>query len=124
MPVSPLRLRVSLGTGEADYNLPLTYSRPAAFTLDLPARHVGALPAGVKQAAFSDALGLFTARARVEACQTLLVLPRPFEVAPLRFLAEDGGRTLQNRTTEDLSSPEDVRAYREGDALKRIHWKL
>ena len=56
--------------------------------------------------------------------RALLVLPRAFEVAPLRFLANDEGTARPNRTQEDLSFPEDIRAYRSGDALKRIHWKL
>ena len=30
----------------------------------------------------------------------------------------------QNRAVEDLSSPEDIRVYRQGDPLKRVHWKL
>ena len=54
----------------------------------------------------------------------ILVLPRSFDVEPLRFLQSDEGRSLQNRNTEDLASPEDTRAYRAGDPLKRVHWKL
>ena len=124
LPVGMLTVTVTLGDTRADYALALPLQKTAALSLDLPVRHVGLLSAGVSRAVISDQLGLFRTPARVKAQPPLLVLPRAFEVAPLRFLAEDEGRNLQNRTTEDLSSPEDTRAYRQGDALKRIHWKL
>ncbi len=34
------------------------------------------------------------------------------------------GRALPGRSGEDVTSPEDTRAYRLGDPFKRIHWKL
>ena len=53
-----------------------------------------------------------------------IVLPRFFPVEQLHFARQDDGRALPNRASEDITSPEDVRAYREGDSMKRIHWKL
>lgn len=124
LPVSPLRVTVGLGDLQAEYTLPLNRRTPA-LEVDIPARHIGALPAGVLSAAFTDALGLFRGQVSCRSTvQELLVLPRSFEVAPLRFLDGEDGRALQNRTTEDLSSPEDTRVYRQGDPLKRVHWKL
>ena len=51
-------------------------------------------------------------------------MPRDFEVAPLHFLTAEEGRGQVTRAAEDTSSPEDNRAYRQGDPLKRVHWKL
>ena len=124
LPISPLLLTVVLGDYRERCALSLRRGR-AVLALNIPARHIGALKAGVASASFTDALGLFRAQARLdEAAHPLLVLPRSFEVSPLRFLQGEEGRALQNRTTEDLSSPEDTRAYRAGDPLKRVHWKL
>ena len=39
-------------------------------------------------------------------------------------LARQNGRALPGRSGEDVTSPEDTRAYRLGDPFKRIHWKL
>ena len=124
LPISPLEIVLCLG--ELRQTCALSFRRRAArLTLDIPARHIGELPAGIAEAYCTDALGLFRLRLPTDgALQTLLVLPRSFEVTPLRFLQGEEGRTLQNRTTEDLSSPEDTRSYRQGDALKRVHWKL
>ena len=38
-------------------------------------------------------------------------------------MGDDGAAAL-SRTQEDYNAPEDVRAYRPGDAMKRVHWKL
>ncbi|NLB38330.1 MAG: DUF58 domain-containing protein [Clostridiales bacterium] len=54
----------------------------------------------------------------------VIVLPRSFAVSQLRFARQEDGRALPNRASEDITSPEDLRAYREGDSMKRIHWKL
>ena len=124
LPVSPLQCTVALGELRAEYTLPLRHGG-AELKLDIPARHIGQMQAGVSQAALSDALGLFRVQVPCrDTLRPLLVLPRSFEVSPLRFLSADEGRPLPNRTSEDLSSPEDTRPYRPGDALKRVHWKL
>lgn len=97
---------------------------PAHDAISMHAAHVGALDVGVECWVFSDIFGLFEVRRRRNKTEECLVLPRDFEVQPLRFLSSDDGRALPNRTSEDLSSPDDTRAYRAGDPLKRIHWKL
>ena len=124
LPISPLEITFALGAVRETRTVFLRRGEGEA-ALDLPARHIGEIEAGVAQARFSDILGLFRVKARCEnALFPLLVLPRSFEVEPLRFLQGDEGRSLQNRVTEDLSSPADTRAYRAGDPLKRVHWKL
>lgn len=123
-PISPLRvlLRAGEDTLEGDY-CPLPKNGEVNRVM-LPALHVGTMCADLSGWVFSDIFGLFEVRRRCGSLQECLVLPREFEVEPLRFLSSDDGRTLPNRTSEDLSSPDDTRAYRAGDPLKRIHWKL
>ena len=88
-------------------------------------RHVGRFRYGVSRAVVTDMLGLFSLTVRYDdALADQLVLPRSFEVEPLHFSQEEEGGVLLRQASEDLSSPEDTRAYRSGDALKRIHWKL
>ena len=124
LPVSPLTVTAAVGAEEEKRLLSLKRGQ-GSMALDIPARHIGEMPSGVSQIAYTDILGLFRVRMRCrDTIEPLLVLPRSFEVEPLRFWQSDEGRSLQNRSTEDLSSPEDTRAYREGDPLKRVHWKL
>lgn len=124
LPTGALTLHILMGEERS-----LAYAslgkRQTQLTLPVPAQHVGVFPCGAESVSFSDALGLFELHVRArQALPALLVLPRPFEVAPLRFLTGEDGAARPNRTMEDLAFPEDVRAYRSGDALKRVHWKL
>lgn len=124
LPLAPLVLTVQAGREAEEHRLALRRGT-AELSLSFHAPHVGEQAVGVVRAAVSDIFGLFRLSLPCRAASArLLVLPRSFEVAPLRFLQGEEGQSPQNRMTEDLSSPEDARAYRSGDALKRIHWKL
>lgn len=125
LPVYPMEALLRVGDSVEARPLALRFGCETKLRVDVPAPHVGVMRVGVEGCRFSDIFGFFSMRMRArEEMKTLTVLPRDFEVEPLRFLFADDGRALPNRQSEDLSSPEDTRAYRAGDALKRIHWKL
>lgn len=91
----------------------------------MQARHVGVYAAGLTKLTISDFFGLFRFRLPVSGgASTLKVLPRPFDIDKPRMVLGDEGSAALARTQEDYNAPEDVRAYRQGDAMKRIHWKL
>lgn len=125
LPVARLALHLLLPDGRAQVymDVPLLREQTASFPFSLP--HVGVIPVGLERLVVSDAFGLFHMRVPgLRTPQPLVVLPRPFEVEKLRFLQRDDGRALPGRSSEDITSPEDTRAWREGDPMKRIHWKL
>ena len=126
LPVYPLDITVQCGESELTLTGQPMLTQEETIPLTLPTAHVGVFATGISEYVFYDILGLFRARIRVkkDTFQHLMVLPRPFDVEKLHFMSSDDGRAMQNRTSEDLSSPEDIRAYRTGDALKRVHWKL
>ena len=91
----------------------------------LNARHVGIYEAGLMELTVSDIFGLFRLRVPIAGKDAYLtVLPRPFDIEKPRMILGDEGSVALARTQEDYNAPEDVRAYRTGDAMKRIHWKL
>jgi uncharacterized protein (DUF58 family) len=123
-PIAPVRLSLTW-EGEAGVAaLSAPPFRAARYTGELPARHVGAQPAGVTEYVLRDIFELFKIRKKPAPPETMLVLPRPFRLEPLRFHIADDGRALPNRTGEDPTSPDDNRCYRPGDPAKRIHWKI
>lgn len=122
LPISPIGITVCIGDEMQQYEV--NASGDTQITIALHGQHVGIIDAHVCNYTLSDIFGLFRINRVLNDSHALLVLPRAFEVQPLHFMPGDDGRSLQNRTTEDLSSPEDTRLYRSGDALKRIHWKL
>lgn len=125
LPIGPLELSLSLpdGRGSGELDAGLFKPKTASFPFFLP--HVGLVPVGLKAFYLRDIFGLLRVKGRkMKEPDSVAVLPRPFEVEKLQFLMRDDGRAIPNRSTEDITSPEDTRAYREGDQLKRIHWKL
>lgn len=93
--------------------------------IDLTTRHVGQFETSLDEAIAVDLFGIFRFRIIPDVREKLLtVLPRPFEIDKPRFFAGDEGASALSRTQEDFTSPSDTRAYRMGDAMKRIHWKL
>lgn len=125
LPVSPLRGAFSMAGQSMECSFG---ARP--FTLHerhmaLPARHVGYYPLSLGRLYAQDIFGLFEMKKRVTGQEAALtVLPRPFDIEKPRIVLGDDGAAALARTQEDYSAPEDVRAYRPGDAMKRIHWKL
>ena len=52
------------------------------------------------------------------------MLPRVRELAALELRAGETGPESRSRAAEDASSPSGVRAWQDGDVLKKVHWKL
>lgn len=88
--------------------------------------HRGVFAIGAGTVTVSDIFGLFTLSRRFAgAGGTVTALPRARELAPMNFaMGEVGPETATKRFPDDASSPSGVREWREGDLIKRIHWKL
>ena len=125
LPVAPLvgEYRYAGQPGECVF--PAAPFRKHDCALPLNARHVGEYGALLDHLEIRDVFGLFLMRKRPwNSGESLTVLPRPFDIEKPRFTLGDDGSAALARTQEDYNAPEDVRAYRPGDAMKRIHWKL
>ncbi len=94
--------------------------------IDLQPRKRGVLNLTGLTIARPDPLGLFKAVSSIDAPQTVLVLPKRYELPPISL---PGLRKLQPGGVSLASSVGDseefisVRDYRPGDPLRRIHWK-
>ena len=125
LPVSPMRGVFLYNGQEQEYLFPARPFRAQERRLPLDARHVGVYEAGLRDLTVSDIFGLFRFRVPVAGeGSSLTVLPRPFDIEKPRMILGDDGSAVLARAQEDYNAPEDVRAYRTGDAMKRIHWKL
>ena len=127
IPIAPLLLEVTDPTGKRDREIRLKNmpGRVQSMRLPIHASHVGVFLVGLHACTVEDLLGLV--RKRIPLRQTsyeLVVLPRTFDVEPLKLAPGDPGSELMARATEDLSAPSDSRSYQPGDAMKKIHWKL
>lgn len=125
-PIAPLSLRVELPSGrQSDFSLPAGLLGLTESDHSFACPHVGVFPVGVSQITFSDCFGLFAFRRRMRgALQSVAVLPGSIPADPLPVSPGEGESTATQRALSDHSVPEDIRAWQEGDELKRVHWKL
>ena len=127
IPVAPLTVEIAAGPDRPAQQLTMS-GMPGSrqkLTLNYHAAHVGVTRPGVERIIISDLLGLYTVEKTPAARGgELIVLPLPFDVGELTYAAGDSGTESMARAAEDASSPSDVRTYQQGDAMKKIHWKL
>ena len=125
-PIAPLSLKVELPSGrQSDFLLSTRLFGVTESENAFPCPHVGVFPIGVSAITFSDCFGLFAFRRRLRgALETLVVLPNSTPAEPLPVSPGEGESTTTQRALSDHSVPEDIRAWQDGDELKRVHWKL
>ena len=127
IPVAPVILELPSMSGGENRRIRLK-DRPGhvqSLRMPIDAAHVGIYTSGIQTCIVEDLLGLFQRVIRPdETVYSLTVLPRTFDVDPLKMAPGDPGSELMARANEDLSAPSDIRAYQPGDAMKKIHWKL
>ena len=125
LPINPLQLDLMLPDGEGRVSMDTGILRTRTASYPFHLLHVGLFHVGAQTLYLSDVFGLFRIKKKIKTPLPQVVsLPRPFSVERLKFPPQDDGNVLTNRSGEDITSPEDTRSYRQGDALKRIHWKL
>lgn len=90
-----------------------------------PCPHRGIYHVGLSALRVTDVFSLVTLRRGLRGKQSRLeVRPRTRRIAPIELRPVDAGPQHISRATEDNASPSDVRQWVEGDALKKVHWKL
>jgi uncharacterized protein (DUF58 family) len=94
-------------------------------------RYRGRWPVGVKRVEIRDFFGLISIRLNVTrflSHKSISLLVRPkvlhLERLPMHRKSDEGPMEAEPRHTEDTAMLSDVRKYRIGDQLKKIHWKL
>lgn len=96
--------------------------------LEMGCPYKGVYQAGISGFKMQDPLGIFMSRPRLRGCPltTVTVWPRRIPVPDsAESLAVMDEKTAPKRDfSEDLSSIHQIRDWRAGDALKRVHWKL
>ncbi len=103
----------------------------AEITDDLPCRYRGLYEIGVRALEYRDLFGLFSVkieaqdRGKIEPI-SMLVYPKVVSLTSCASTSRklDGQSIARVSDFEDQSSLADIRAWREGDPLRRTHWKL
>ena len=128
LPVASVRVHLSVPSAFAPEQEISVHTPPFAarsFRHRIPCPHRGVYEAGVTRISARDIFGFFSIsrrpkmeRIRVE------VVPRPAPAETMALTASDMGPEFLARASEDTASPSDIRAWQEGDSLKKVHWKI
>lgn len=126
LPVAPLSLRVSMPNGrQSDFLLSARLWGTTQSDNAFSCPHVGVFQVGAVRVSVSDVFGLFSlSRAVKVPLIPVTVLPVPRDTQPLPTSPGEGESTSAHRAQADRTTPTDIRAWQEGDDLKRVHWKL
>ncbi|MBR1820539.1 MAG: DUF58 domain-containing protein [Clostridia bacterium] len=128
LPVSAIRIHLNVPsayapTQEVNVSCPPFVERTFRQVIQCP--HRGVYEAGVTRISVEDVFGLVRLRRSPDTRLVRLeVLPRVTDVEPLQLNTIDQGPEFRSRAAEDNASPSDVRAWQDGDELKKVHWKL
>ena len=127
IPIAPPSVEIAAGPDRPAQTLKLTGlpGKDQRLTMNYHAAHVGVTNPGIRRVVISDLLGMFTVEKTPQTQSgELIVLPLPFDVGELTYAAGDSGSESMARAAEDITSPAEIRTYQQGDAMKKIHWKL
>ena len=128
LPVSAIRIRLNVPSAYApvqEVNVSCPPFARRTFRQVIQCPHRGIYDAGVTRISATDVFGLVTlSRSPGTRLVKLEVLPRVREAEPLALSTVDQGPRFRSRAAEDSALPSDVRAWQDGDELKKVHWKL
>lgn len=93
----------------------------------ISSRYCGMIKCSISELKIYDALGLFSFRKETESSYFVSILPSVYPLMAMSSkIQQDIKNNIISRTVKgnDPSEFMDVREYRDGDRLARIHWKL
>jgi uncharacterized protein (DUF58 family) len=93
-------------------------------SLALPTEHCGGYLATAEKVRITDALGLFNLPFSMKETGRIVIRPRPVPMAVLPELERILARAWKPKPGGGYAENHDLRLYRPGDSLNRIHWKL
>lgn len=88
-------------------------------------RHRGVYTLGEGRIYVFDMFGLFALSKKMNApSDSIVVIPKKIEFEAPAIQTVEIGPETRRRFQDDASAPSGVRDWRDGDSLKRVHWKL
>ena len=132
VPVCRMSLDIENRLTKETENIPLSYSflpkgkNSAGFTLT--GEYCGREDIMVKEAVISDPAGLFSRKQKLDAKESVFVMPEIREIViPSEYLDSfdmESYTYSQHQKGNDTGEVFGIREYQDGDSPKQIHWKL
>ena len=106
------------------YRQKIALSGSKTAQIELPSAHSGAYLCTLEKGRVYDYLGLFVLPLHLPAAGELQVWPTSRAPREIPSLSELHSRAFRAKTAGGFSELHDFRAYRPGDSMRDIHWKL
>lgn len=90
----------------------------------LPCTHCGCVELSLSQARIYDYLGLVWLPVKKPPALRTVILPNPEKPSPAPRLSDGLDVSLRPKRGGGSAEAHEIRAYREGDSLRDVHWKL
>lgn len=95
----------------------------------LIAEYCGKLEIGIRKIKVYDCWGFFSLSRKCKETQSIVVMPKPYPVNltvsnTTKWFPIDGESYARDRSGDDSAEIYEVREYRAGDRLQKVHWKL
>ena len=121
----------NLLTGES-FEQPASFSvKPfdsRSFNFTINSKHCGHLRISFKKVLAIDYFGITRFRKKFSKSYDAIVSPEGFEIRVIPsseyYSPEESEEYVPNKAGSDVSEVHQIRAYRPGDSLRQIHWKL
>ena len=128
IPVSLIEIDITSPQGLNDIGritISAASMRGREYRYTIACAHRGVYQVGIRQIRVTDVFGLFSFERPIRRKGLrLTVLPQVYEISPIQIKPVDDGPQGRIRNTDDLASPSGVRAWQDGDSLKKVHWSL
>lgn len=97
--------------------------------MNIPAKYCGKIRVSVSSVRIFDCWGLFSIGKKNKKDYEITIMPKPFPVNMVvsnrtRWFPVDGESYAQDRGGDDTAEIYEVREYRAGDRMQKVHWKL
>ncbi len=98
------------------------------FTYEMVSDHVGNIDFSIKKAVFYDFFSMFRLTKRIKTTKVIPLYPETISVKarirPNNWFAGEAEKFSSAKAGDDPSEIFNIREYKEGDKLNKIHWKL
>lgn len=97
--------------------------------VSMQAKYCGKLLVTVQKLCIYDCWGFFSIRKRPKESYEIMVMPKPYPINLLisnrtKWFPIDGESYAKDRSGDDTAEIYEVREYRAGDRMQKVHWKL
>lgn len=109
-------------------SIPISSRSAESVILTVKSEHCGIVDAYIGKIKFNDLIGIFSINKKISFHKEIFIFPvaYPFETSVISNMNTDSDSNLfsHDKAGDDPSEVFDLREYREGDVMNRIHWKL